>query len=289
MDSGAGWCEELLTELKWNKKKRIKAPFSSWTQGKDNKKCWMDIVLKELQACGRHGWQEAYWCLALLAAPAASKPTLKIFFWSESFKTDNFFDASRVLQLESSLQKETLPQSIFNDATAGLIMPYNDRPCTFWGRPCSMLTPFEASLSLIEGSLSHLLKLASHPLRPASLTPFEASLAPTHASFGSQAASSIVYVMIHVWVSFSKECLCYTVWHHQCCTHAKLRRRIKRKFPSVWECRHQIKSFPSSNSLPLSQSQFVNWRGWRSCCLNHHQEKICRGEGGMRWRGVDTL
>ena len=120
MDSGAGWCEELLTELKWNKKKRIKAPFSSWTQGKDNKKCWMDIVLKELQACGRHGWQEAYWCLALLAAPAASKPTLKIFFWSESFKTDNFFDASRVLQLESSLQKETLHRSTFNDATASL-------------------------------------------------------------------------------------------------------------------------------------------------------------------------
>ena len=153
MDSGAGWCEELLTELKWNKKKRIKAPFSSWTQGKDNKKCWMDIVLKELQACGRHGWQEAYWCLALLAAPAASKPTLKIFFWSESFKTDNFFDASRVLQLESSLQKETLPQSIFNDATAGLIMPYNDRPCTFWGWPCSMLPLRPAS---------HLLRAASH-------------------------------------------------------------------------------------------------------------------------------
>ena len=47
----------------------------------------------------------------------------------------------------------------------------------------------------------------------------------------------------------------------------------------MWECRHQIKSFPSSNSLPLSQSQFVNWRGWRSCCLNHHQEKICRVAG----------
>ena len=197
MDSGAGWCEELLTELKWNKKKRIKAPFSSWTQGKDNKKCWMDIVLKELQACGRHGWQEAYWCLALLAAPAASKPTLKIFFWCESFKTDKFFDASRVSQLESSLQKETLPQSTFNDATASLIM--------------ISFAHFEVSLA----QCSHPLRPASHVLRAASHTywnwphthsgqPQSRPLKPALHPLMPALEVSIVYVMTHVWVFFAK-------------------------------------------------------------------------------------